>query len=312
MADWLSLGASLVGGLLGSKSSRSSTTQATASQDPWAPAQPYILQNLQNEAALQTQLQKTPFNQQQIEGYSNLFGDIGNFRDNVAPGLMDFANRGMTSSYQRQTGGAVGSGGGYGGAVKPGGLLSSGRAGPFSVATGAGARNTGANGLLDLNGAQNPYANGAIPLPASVPQQQQNQITALGGLLGGGSGGSGNGNAATGAPSGGIGVGSYTDSINEQALSIARQFGMEVGPIVGMLAGLASKGIDTSQALAAINASPDPIGALNALQGWTGVDPLHDLYGNTGGGGGGGGFGRSSVGGNDAHNGDSSHGTRGY
>jgi len=231
-----------------------------------------MLQNLKNEAALQNSLQKNPFNHQQVEGYSNLFGDIGNFRNNVAPGLMDFANRGMTSSYQRQTGGPVGSGGGYGGNVRPGGLMQSGQ-GAFSVNRGAG---LGQNGLLDLNGAQNPYSNGLIQQPAPAPVAQ---APSYGGLLanqnqarGGGYGGS------TGSPSGGIGIGNYTDSINERALSLAQKYGM-ASPIAGLLAGLISNSISESDALGMINASPDSIGMLNALQAWTDVDPEHDLYG---------------------------------
>lgn len=174
----------LAGGLLGflGNSGSSKANETTQTRDPWGPAQPHILRNLQNEADLQQHYQKTPFNAQQQQGYSNLFGDIGNFRDNVAPGLMEFANRGMTSSYQRQRGGAPGSGGGYGGAIQPGGMSQSGQ-GPFSVA-----RGVQQNGLLDLNGAQNPYTNGAIK-PAeqkayealtSSPQSQYSGIGASG------------------------------------------------------------------------------------------------------------------------------------
>ena len=178
---------SLLGGLFGAASSGNTTTGATQSRDPWGPAQPHILRNLQNESDLQSYYQKTPFNAQQQQGYSNLFGDIGNFRDNVAPGLMDFANRGMTSNYQRQRGGAPGSGGGYGGDVVPGGIRQSGQ-GPFSVARGA-----QQNGLLDLNGAQNPYTNGAIK-PA---EQKAYEAMTTGALQGpsGQSGASGNGMA---------------------------------------------------------------------------------------------------------------------
>lgn len=170
---------SLIGGLLGAASNSGSgkANETTATRDPWGPAQPHILRNLQNEADLQGYYQKTPFNAQQQQGYSNLFGDIGNFRDNVAPGLMEFANRGMTSSYQRQRGGAPGSGGGYGGAVQPGGMGQSGQ-GPFSVARGAQVQNP----MLDLNGAQNPYTNGGIKAPEPKAQAEM----AGGGLLGGG------------------------------------------------------------------------------------------------------------------------------
>ena len=67
MADWLQLGSTLLGGLLGSKAGGSTTTTATATKDPWGPAQPYMLDNLKSEAALQKQYQQTPFNPQQIE-----------------------------------------------------------------------------------------------------------------------------------------------------------------------------------------------------------------------------------------------------
>lgn len=181
----------VVGGLLGASGSGDKTTTQTATKDPWGPAQPYILNNLQNEANLQKYYQQNPFNAQQIQGYSNLFSDINNFRNNVAPGLMNFANQGMTSGYQRATGGAPGSGAGYG--TRSGGLLSTGQAGPFSVtpsarqtytpeqiqsaitesrkqgfgdadiATGLSRlMSSGSGGLLDLNGSMNPFVNGAV------------------------------------------------------------------------------------------------------------------------------------------------------
>ena len=162
---------SLLGGLFGAGASGDTKTGATQSRDPWAPAQPFILKNLQNESDLQGYYQKTPFNQQQQQGYSNLFGDIGNFRDSVAPGLMDFANRGMTTNYQRQQGGVPGSVG-YGGG---GGNVQSGQ-GPFSVARGAQVQNP----MLDLNGAMNPYTNGSIKAP-----EQKAYEAMTGGLLGG-------------------------------------------------------------------------------------------------------------------------------
>lgn len=162
---------SLLGGLFGAASSGNTTTGATQSRDPWGPAQPHILRNLQNESDLQGYYQKTPFNAQQQQGYSNLFGDIGNFRDNVAPGLMDFANRGMATNYQRQRGSTPGSIG-YG--AQPSAPQSP--LGPFSVARGAQAQNP----MLDLNGAMNPYTNGSIKAP-----EQKAYEAMTGGLLGG-------------------------------------------------------------------------------------------------------------------------------
>jgi hypothetical protein len=333
MADLLELGAGLLGGLLGSSASGSRTQQDTAKKDPWAPAQPYILSNLQNEAALQTQLQKTPFNPQQIQGYSNLFGDIGNFRDNVMPGLMDFANRGMTSSYQRQAGGAVGSGGGYGGAVRPGGLLQSGQ-GPFGINRGAGGVQ---NGLLDLNGAQNTYANGQIKAP--MAQAPVAAPGASSGLLGTGGGGSGNGNlgGAAGGSYGGSADGSL--SLQQAALSaiaagdtkalkalspmLAALFGLGGGAVADQQMGVIGRdmGALNDQAAAGgidatgIGTRSDPNANVSTFS-----NPLtiaaqdRAMFGGMGGGYGGN-YGGSNVGRSGSeggYGGDSSHGTAGW
>lgn len=153
--SWVAVGSTVAGAVVSNsmnKGGKAATTEQK--QEPWAAAQPYILDNLKRGSELQKFYDKTPFNQQQIEGYSNLFSDANNFRNNTMPGLLDFANRGMTSSYSRQTGGAPGSGGGYGGAVRPGGLLQSGQ-GAFAAPIRSGQPG---NGLIDLNGAQNPMA----------------------------------------------------------------------------------------------------------------------------------------------------------
>lgn len=138
------IGAAVAGGLLGGKDGNTESKK-----EPWGPAQPYILDNLKSSKQLQDFYQQNPFNQQQKTSYQNTFGDLDNFRQNTAPGLMDFANNAMTSTYQRQRGGNAGDGAGYGGPVRQGGLLQSG-ARPFSVAPGQ------AYGLLDFN-AMNPF-----------------------------------------------------------------------------------------------------------------------------------------------------------
>lgn len=138
------IGAAVAGGLLGGKDGNTESKK-----EPWGPAQPYILDNLKSGKQLQDFYQQNPFNQQQKTSYQNTFGDLDNFRKNVAPGLMDFANNAMTSTYQRQRGGEAGDGAGYGGPVRQGGLLQSGQR-PFSVAPGQ------SYGLLDFN-AMNPF-----------------------------------------------------------------------------------------------------------------------------------------------------------
>jgi hypothetical protein len=165
--SWVAVGSTVAGAVV-SNSMNKGGQQATTEtkREPWDKAQPYILDSLKKGQELQRFYEKTPFNQQQIQSYSDLFNDQQNFRNNTMPGLMDFANRGMSSTYQRQTGGAPGSVGGYGGAVRPGGLLQS---GPGAFA--APVKNTGQvgqpNGLLDLNGAQNPFA--ATPAAPVAP-----------------------------------------------------------------------------------------------------------------------------------------------
>jgi len=225
----------MLGGLFGAAGSGNTTTGATQSRDPWGPAQPHILRNLQNEADLQGYYQKTPFNAQQQQGYSNLFGDIGNFRDNVAPGLMDFANRGMATNYQRQRGSAPGSIG-YG--AQPAAPQAA--PGPFSVAHGAQVQNP----MLDLNGAMNPYTNGSI----KPPEPKAQAAMAGGGLLGGGGGAAamgGNGGAQTDHNSNWSAMGDvekanyFNDNPTMAALTQALQMGFsltDIGRLQGIVA----------------------------------------------------------------------------
>ncbi len=177
MAFWEKFIGPVLGGLLGGGDDEQTQT---SKNEPWAPAQPFMLRNLQDTEALGNYYKKNPFNQQQIQSYSNLFNDNNNFRSNIAPGLMNFANQGMTGQYQRATGGRPGSGAGYGGPWQAGGrsqgLLgaSTGQsAGPFSVAQ-SGAQS---GGLLDLNNAQNPFANGGITqAPQTVTEEMISEL----------------------------------------------------------------------------------------------------------------------------------------
>lgn len=259
---------SLLGGLLGASSSRNTTTGQTQSRDPWAAAQPAILKNLQNEADLQSYYQKTPFNAQQQQGYSNLFGDIGNFRDNVAPGLLNFANNGMATNYQRQRGGAPGSIG-YG--TQP--TAPQAAPGPFSVARGAQMQNP----MLDLNGAQNPYTNGSIKATAqAVPAIGGGLLGGGGGAPTGGSGGNG-GQSTDGANYGGIGIGDHTDKLTQNAMDTFSTYA-PISVVGAAVAALVQQGMGVQDAINAVNDTADPIGALNALQGWTGVDPSYSFY----------------------------------
>lgn len=108
----------------------------TETNSPWAAADPYLRQNLQDNANLQKFYQQNPFSAQQKTGYQNQNNTIDQFNGQVAPGLLGMANSMMGQDYHRQRGGAPGSGAGYGGDVQsagmqptPQGLLS----GPFSA-----------------------------------------------------------------------------------------------------------------------------------------------------------------------------------
>lgn len=154
----LAIGGAILGGLFGGQSS---TQTQTANREPWGPAQELLKRQIANTGQLQSYYQQNPFNAQQQTSYNNLFGDIDQFRNQVAPGLMGFANNMMGSSYQRARG-PVGSGG-YGPAPSP----MAAQPGPFSLAQG------GNFGQVDF-GAANPYANGSIkayapPVAAAVP-----------------------------------------------------------------------------------------------------------------------------------------------
>lgn len=296
----------IAGGLFGAASSSGGgkANETTVNKDPWAAAQPYMLQSMKDQADLNEYYKKNPFNAQQQAGYNNTFADADHFRSSVAPGLLGFANSATTGSYDRQRGGAPGSGAGYGGAVRAGGLLHGAGGGPFSVSPG-----NQVFGQVDFAKA-NPFTNGAIPAPkAAEPAATQNYGGLLNGV-GGGSGRQGGGHGGTefgGVDYGGIGTGEYTDAINQKAMDAAMEAGLMGGPAAGIVAGLISMGMSQSDALEAVNGGGDPIGLLNALQKWTANDTSYDPYNATPYNGGGGGGNSGMNGGNGFGNAPPSH-----
>ena len=85
-----------------------------------------------------------------------------------------------------------------------------------------------------------------------------------------------------GVKQGGMGVGAATDAINQKAMDMAKQFGM-AGPVVGVLAGLISKGYSEWEAMKMINESEDPLGAWISAQGHSGGGSSGDGVGGYGG-----------------------------
>jgi len=73
----------------------------TASKEPWEAARPWLEENIRTGQDLQRYYQQNPFNPQQQQAYNNIFADQANFRGQIAPGMMDFANRLMGTNYQR-------------------------------------------------------------------------------------------------------------------------------------------------------------------------------------------------------------------
>ena len=155
---------SVVGGLMSDDSQQSQT----ASKEPWKDAAPWLRENLRTGQGLQNYYQQNPFNPQQQTAYQNTFGDLDAFRNQMAPGLMGFANKLMGGSYQRG-----GSTAGANGGASMGGLLGGGQQGgqqaPQSMQGGLFQVPQGQSyGKIDW-AAQNPFTNGSIDPAAAAP-----------------------------------------------------------------------------------------------------------------------------------------------
>ena len=155
---------SVVGGLMSGDSEQSQT----ASKEPWKDAAPWLRENLRTGQGLQSYYQQNPFNPQQQTAYQNTFGDLDAFRNQMAPGLMGFANKLMGGSYQRG-----GSTAGANGGASMGGLLGGGQQGgqqaPQSMQGGLFQVPQGQSyGKIDW-AAQNPFTTGSIAPAAAAP-----------------------------------------------------------------------------------------------------------------------------------------------
>ncbi len=141
----------------------------TASKEPWSEAAPWLKENIAQGRNLQAYYQQNPWNAQQQQAYQNTFTDLDNFRNVMAPGLMDFANRLMGTNYSRHGSSGIPMGSMM--QTKPqaanfqSGLLGGGQSGPFSAPKGQ------SYGLLDFN-ALNPYDGALKPDEIKKPTQQ--------------------------------------------------------------------------------------------------------------------------------------------
>lgn len=88
----------LLGGIFGDKGGGQQQSQT---QEPWGPTKQPLTDLINQGQQLNQYYQQNPFNPMQQTGYQNLFGDLDQFRNQIAPGLMGMANRMMGANYQR-------------------------------------------------------------------------------------------------------------------------------------------------------------------------------------------------------------------
>lgn len=91
----------VAGAVVGGLMSDGGGGQQTASKEPWAPAIKPLTNSLDTGRGLERYYQQNPFNPMQRTGYQNLFSDLDQFRNQIQPGLAQFANDMMQSNYQR-------------------------------------------------------------------------------------------------------------------------------------------------------------------------------------------------------------------
>lgn len=72
---------------------------------PWDPAIKPLQNSITTGTALENYYQQNPFNPLQQAGYQNLYADLDNFRNVMAPQAMAFNNRMMNTNYQRKPAG---------------------------------------------------------------------------------------------------------------------------------------------------------------------------------------------------------------
>lgn len=83
-----------LGALANSKDTQNTNTQST---DPWAPAQPYLKDNLQTNANMQEYYRANPFSSEQKTAYQGLLNTLANNNANVPALLANAGNFGQSS-----------------------------------------------------------------------------------------------------------------------------------------------------------------------------------------------------------------------
>ena len=88
------------GAALGALSSKDQETTKTQTNEPWAPAQPWIKSNIAAGQELQKRYTDQPFSQGQQAAYGNLYGLLNSYNKEILPGLLSNANA-MSQGYNR-------------------------------------------------------------------------------------------------------------------------------------------------------------------------------------------------------------------
>jgi hypothetical protein len=86
---------SVVGGLLGGDDA-----QASASREPWAPAQPWLKDQIARGQELQRFYEQNPFSPQSMTAYQNIFSDLDSMRTGLIPNIMGLSSNIMQGGYQ--------------------------------------------------------------------------------------------------------------------------------------------------------------------------------------------------------------------
>ena len=97
--------ASVAGAAVGGMMSGGGGGGGEVNKAPWDPAIKPLQNSLATGTALENYYQQNPFNPLQQAGYQNLFADLDNFRNVMAPQAMAFNNRMMNTNYQRKPAG---------------------------------------------------------------------------------------------------------------------------------------------------------------------------------------------------------------
>lgn len=149
------IGGAVLGGLFSDSGGGQSQSQT---REPWGPAQQGLKDVLSDATKLREYYKQNPFNQLQQTSLQNLYGDIDNYRQNMAPSMMALSNRLMNSNYQRAPAGSE-----MGGYLQPpqGRTMGTYRSGEMMGNSAAGGQ-PGQGG--DLGGLLGQYAQGATPL----------------------------------------------------------------------------------------------------------------------------------------------------